>query len=89
MRIHSKSWKSVCVYFMVADQMISTQFDMRNSKMHIKTDKIFDLSILPPVCHLHFSHSNYVSKSWKSSFISVIDFLNIKDHGWMEDGSIL
>ena len=50
------------------------------------------LSILPPhrtVCHLHFGRSNYVAKSWKSTFISVIDFPNTKDHGWTEDGSIV
>lgn len=53
--------------------------------------KIEDLSLLPPCRRsliLHLKRANYTARIWKLSLESVIDFADIKEHGWNTNGTI-
>ena len=58
----------------------------------MREGKVIDLSLLPPcrsVLYLHMLQANYVAKIWRSALISMIDYANIVENGWMENGEIV
>ena len=57
-----------------------------------KKNKMQDLVLLPPcqqTLKLHCQRADYVARVRKFSFRAMIDFADIKHHGWSEDRNIV